>query len=160
MKTLKLILLPVALTVLLGACAGVQWGVARLPDARELFITTAGESVFVARKDLVIPYQPVGFVEIRSVKNAACQSGMADKYTSLEKAISEDLIAKAHQELGGDAVVDFQWSVTSTADMWLEAAAILAADPYTSTFMMLMYPVALLGNQNIITMKGTVVKKK
>lgn len=159
MNTRKLILLPIALTVLLGACAGVQWGVARLPDARELFITTADESVFVAKKDLVIPYQPVGFVEIRSIKSAPCQSGMADKYTSLEKAISEDLIAKARQELGGDAVVDFQWSAMSTADMWLEAAAV-SADPYTSSIMLLSYPFALLANQNIITMKGTVVKKK
>lgn len=159
MKNNKTIILFIAaIGLMLSACAPkTQWGVARLPDAREIFITTADEAVFVAKKELVIPYQPVGFLEIKSFQVAPCQSGMKHKYTSLEKAISKDLIDKARKELGGDAVIDFSWAATSTADTYLDMAASAGR---ASSFMMSLYPFALLGNQNIIEMKGTVVKKK
>jgi len=155
MKNIKIILfLVVVAGLLLSSCAPkTYWGVARLPDAREIFITTADEGVFVAKKDLVIPYQPVGFLEIKTEKIAPCQADMKGKYTSLEKAINTDLIEKAKKQLGGDAVIDFQWSASSTADGFLEAAA---GNPYLT----LSYPIVLLLNRNVISMKGTVVKQK
>ena len=139
-------------------CSSTDWGVARLPDARTLFITTAKEQSFVAKRDLVIPYQPVGFLGISAKKFQPCGGNLTGMYTTLERAMAQDLIDKAKNELGGDAVIDMRWWVTSSFKSYLEM--------YSQTggkgglIYLAGLPAAYVMNYNVVDIRGTVVKKK
>jgi hypothetical protein len=159
-KTLYIVML-LSLSVLYFGCSSVDWGVARLPDAKTLFISTAVEQSFVAKKSLVIPYQPVGFMGIRADKFQACGGNLTGTYTSLERAINQELIDKARNELGGDAVIDFKWDVSSSWQRYLEAYQMTSQhNIYIGAIMMIGMPFAYVLNSNTVRMYGTVVKKK
>lgn len=114
-KTKMDIIKAVALSVVcagLAACATV--GVARLPDTDKLFITTASENSFVMKRDLVIPYQPLGLVEYSVPQLRPFQSDHVGLYRSLEVAINQHLVKIARDKLGADAVVDVKFEVTSS----------------------------------------------
>lgn len=131
----------------------VNWGVARLPDANMLFITTAEEEAFVSKKKFVVPYQPIGILEIRKSQCSPCNGTMTGKYSSLDIAINKQLIEKARDQLGGEAVTAFEPQVSSTFDVFLKAAK---QNPYFTYFL----PFAYIFNWNYVQMKGVVAKKK
>jgi hypothetical protein len=159
-KTIYVVML-LTLSVLYFGCSSLDWGVARLPDAKTLFISEAKEQSFVAKKSLVIPYQPVGFMGIRSDKFQACGGNLTGTYTSLERAINQELIDKARNELGGDAVINFKWTVTSSFQQYLEYYNMVAQqNAYVAACVALGLPVAYVFNNNVVRMYGTVVKKK
>jgi hypothetical protein len=146
-----LMVLGVSALCILGGCASS--GVARLPSTDKIFITTADEEYFVAKKDLVIPYQPVGFLQYQVTKCAPCSPGIAGRYTSLEEAINQELVDLAKNKLQADAAINFQSSVTSTFDITL---LLSAQAPYFAALL----PCAYIFNMNMISMKAVAVKKK
>jgi len=147
------------LSIFLTGCA-TQHGVARLPDSDQIFVTTAKEKAFVSKKELTIPYQPVGIVEYRVSKCSPCQITMPAKYTALENAINKELVSLAKSKLGAEAVVNFEYEVWSTFDQYLETYAKFAANPYTAACVGMGIPTALLLNRNVVHMEGLAVKKK
>lgn len=149
-KTIQIAVLVAAAWAFMG-CS--NHGVARLPSVDQIFVTTAGEDAFVAKRRFVVPYQPVGILEYKVSKCAPCGATIPGQYGSLEEAMNEQLMILAKEKLGADAVVDFQASVVSSFDLAVEAAA---ATPYAS----ILLPIAYLANTNTVTMKGLAVKKK
>jgi len=142
-------------TLYLG-CSTTNWGVARLPDARTLFVTQAQEESFVAKKDLVVPYQPVGFLEINTMKFQACGGNMTGMYTSLERAMANELVDKARQKLGAEAVINYKWSVKSSFQTYLQ---VVSQSSYCAPLLALGLPGMYILNVNTVSMKGTAVKK-
>jgi hypothetical protein len=157
-KSTLLFLSLVLAAVALMSCASTDWGVARLPDARTLFITTAKEQSFVAKKDLIIPYQPVGFLGIKTAKFQPCGGNLTGMYTSLERAMAQELIDKAKNELSGDAIIDMQWWVSSSYKDYLAAYAQMGSQ--VGIFYLVGLPAAYVFNFNVVDIRGTVVKKK
>jgi hypothetical protein len=111
MKTSRALILLTAF-LLLASCATV--GVARLPDTDKSFITTASDNSFVMKRDLVIPYQPLGLVEYSVPQLRPFQSDHVGLYRSLEMAINQHLVKIAREKLGADAVVDVKFEVRSS----------------------------------------------
>lgn len=158
-KYLHFLLLLIVAASFVG-CA-TTWGVARLPDARSLFVTTAQEWAFVAKKDLVIPYQPVGLMEIYTKKFQVCGGNLKGMYTSLERGMGKELIDKARNVLGGEAVIGYKWDVTSSYETYLAIYQSAAqANSYCGALVALGIPAAYVLNVNTVHMKGLVVKKK
>ena len=160
-KYFTLIVLAFTASLLVG-CGSTQWGVARFPDARTLFITTANEDAFVAKRDLIIPYQPIGPMGLVTTKFQPCGGNLKGTYTSLERAIAGELIDKAKKELGGDAIINYEWSVSSSWQRFLATYSAFAqtGDVYSTAFLTVVAPFAYVLNSNTVMMQGLVVKKK
>jgi hypothetical protein len=110
--TVYLFLLSI-LSLTIWGCA--SWGIARLPDKNQLFVSQSPEDGFILSGDLDYPYQPLGYVAVDSAQFTPCASGanaMKTAYGALEKVISDKLVAKAKGEMGADGVINVTWSAT------------------------------------------------
>ena len=100
-------------SVVLFGCA-TQWGVARLPDKNQLFVSQSPEDGFILAGTLDYPYQPLGYVAVDSLMFGSCNSKtpLKNAYRSLEKVISDKLVQKVKNDMGADGLINVEWSVT------------------------------------------------
>ncbi|MBL8991876.1 MAG: hypothetical protein JNM63_00955 [Spirochaetia bacterium] len=142
----------------LSSCATV--GIARLPDTDKLFISTASEDSFVAKKDLVVPYQPLGFVEYYTPELRIFGANLVDQYKSLENAIAKQLVKSAVDKLGADAVVDFKFEVSSSFRDIYPYLSQLTGTPVIGIIGYIGMGIAAFFNVNSVKITGMAVKKK
>ena len=110
----------VVLALLLVSCTST--GLARLPSNKKLFISTSSENGFVLSGTLAYPYQPIGYVKVRSIQLTPCSRRLSSAYKALEKTMVEQLATKAVNDYGADAIINMDWSVTpgvlTTVEVW------------------------------------------
>lgn len=153
-----LTLASVAFMFALSSCATV--GIARLPDTDKLFISTASEDSFVAKKDLVVPYQPLGFVEYYVPEVRLFGANLVDQYKSVENAIAQQLVKSAVEKLGADAVVDFKFEVKSSYRDIYPALSQFASWPVIGILGYIGMGITAFFNVNSVRITGMAVKKK
>lgn len=101
--------------VFVAGCS--SFGIARLPDKSQLFVSQSSEEGFILAGDLSYPYQPIGYLAVNSMLfNGAAMNPCADQlggtYKVLEKVISGQLYDKAKNEMGADGLIGLTWVVT------------------------------------------------
>ena len=98
-------------TVVLYGCA--SWGIARLPDKSQLFVSQSTENGFIMAGTLDYPYQPLGYVAVDQVSFTPCGGGNPYKtgYNALEKVMSDRLVQKVKNEMGADGMINVKWTV-------------------------------------------------
>jgi hypothetical protein len=95
----------------LFGCA-TQWGVARLPNKSQLFVSQSPEDGFILAGTLDYPYQPLGYVAVDSLMFGSCKPTLKSAYGSLEKVIADKLVQKVKNDMGADGLINVTWSVT------------------------------------------------
>ncbi len=89
-------------------------GIARLPSTEKMIISTASEEAFVSQKNLVVPYQPLGFVEYRGNRLSPFGWGSVPQYENLESVIQQEVVDNATKKLGADALINVKFKIVSS----------------------------------------------
>jgi hypothetical protein len=110
---LLVLIFGLAFLATLSSCASMV-GIARLPSSDKLIISTASEDAFVAQKTLVVPYQPLGFVEYRGSRFSPFGWGNIPQYASLESVIQKEVVENATRKLSADGLINTKFKIVSS----------------------------------------------
>lgn len=104
-------LVMLASVVMIGC--STQWGIARLPDKNQLFVSASPEDGFILAGTLDYPYQPLGYVAVDSRVLGSCsdKTPLKTAYKGLEDVIANQLVEKVKNEMGADGLINVTWTV-------------------------------------------------